>query len=118
MFIVDLKNSKCLQNGIDVHSLKPGTTVLVVTKNNLYKMIKGSEDKYDVSIQGGKLFPEVKKIKFSGSTFGGTMLKIGWIGKEMFMELYSIEERKIYRTTGVTAARIVGDGWEYDMQWE
>ena len=118
MFTVDLKNSRCLHYGINVHLLKPETIVLVVTKNNLYKIIKGDEDKHDAFVQGGKLFPELKRIKFTGSTFGGSMLKIGWIGKEMLMELYSIEEKKLYRTSEVVAARVVGDGWEYDMDWE
>ncbi len=118
MFIIDFQKSKCLHYGIDVHALKPDTAILVVTKNNLYKLVKGSEDKYEVFIQGGKLFPEIKKIKFTGSTFGGSMLKIGWIGKEMLMEMYCIEDKKLYRTSGVVAARIIGNGWEYDMEWE
>lgn len=117
MFTIDFKKSKCLHYGIDVHALKPGVNVLVITKNSLYKIIKCNDDKYDVSVQGGKLFPQPKKIKFTGSTFGGSMLKIGWIGKEMLMEMYSVEEKKIYRTSGVVAARVIGNGWEYDMEW-
>ena len=118
MFIIDFKKSKCLHYGINIHLLKPDILVLVVTKNNLYKLTKGHEDKYDVSIQGGKLFPEAKKIKFTGSTFGGSMLKIGWIGKGMLMEMYCVEDDKVYKTSGVMAARIIGDGWEYDMEWD
>lgn len=118
MFIVNLKESKCLTYGIDVHSLKPGVTILAITKNNLYKIVKEEGDKYDVLVQGGKLFPCNKKVKFTGSTFGGSMLKIGWIGKGMFMEMYSIEDKKSYVTTAVSAAKLIGSTWEYDMDWE
>ncbi len=115
MYTVDIENSKALENGIDVHKLKPGTMVIAVTKNNLYKITKGSKDQYDVTVQGGKFFRQPTSANFSGSTFGGSMMKIGWIGYGMYMEIHA--NGKKVRTTGVRAAKIVGDGWEYDMEW-
>lgn len=118
MLSINLKECKCLEQGIDVHKLKAGTVLLVVTQNSLYKIIKGERDQYDVTIQGGKHFREAGPANFSGSSFGGSMMKIGWIGFGMFMEFYSFGHKARYKTTAVQAARVVGDGWEYDMEWD
>ena len=118
MLSLNLKDSKCLEYGINVHDLKPGTIVLAVTKNSLYKIIKGKLDKYDILVHGGKHFLEPVKGNFSGSTFGGSMIKIGWIGYGMHMEIHIPSYKKTYKTTPVKAARIVGNDWEYTMEWE
>jgi hypothetical protein len=118
MWTINLKDSKCLEYGINIHNLKAGITVLTLTRNSLYKIIKGSRDQYDISIQGGKHFREPTNANFSGSTFGGSMIKIGWIGYGMYMEFFLLEHRKNYKTTPVQAARVIGPGWEYDMEWE
>lgn len=97
--------------------MKPGIIVLAITKNNLYKIIKGDRDQYDVIVEGGKI-SKPSSANFSGSTFGGSMMKIGWIGYDMHMEFYLRDYRQRYRTTGVQAARVIGPGWEYDMEWE
>lgn len=117
MNAINLEKCKDLYNGINIHTLKPGTTVFAITKNSLYKIIKGTEDEYDVIIQGGKHFPDPIKGNFSGSTFGGSMMKLGWIGHMMHMEIYIPDLGELYITTGVRAARIIGAGWEYDMEW-
>lgn len=104
-----------LDNGINVHKLKAGTLVLVATKNSLYKIAR--TDVYDeVMIQGGKYFPNPTLARFTGSTFGGSMIKIGWIGYGMSMEIHSGAAR--LKTSWVRSARIVGNGWEYDMGWK
>jgi hypothetical protein len=118
MLTINLKESKCLEYGINVHKLKPGTTVYAATKNSVYKIVKCDTDQYRVWIQGGKYFPQPAEANFSGSTFGGSIMKIGWIGYGMYMEIYSLSHRKKYKTTPVEAARVVGNGWEYDMDWD
>jgi hypothetical protein len=103
-----------MNNGINVHKLKPGTLLLVATKNSLYKIAKC--DKIDeVIIQGGKHIPEPCFGLFTGSTFGGSMIKLGWIGRGMFMEIFFPDQKAKIKTSFVKAVRIVGDGWEYDM---
>lgn len=118
MLTINLTESKCLDCGINVHRLKAGTTILALTKNSLYKIIKGSRDQYDITIQGGKYFLNPTNANFSGSTFGGSIMKMGWIGYGMYMELYALDHKKKYKTTPVEAAKIIGDGWEYDMEWD
>ena len=117
MLTINLNDSKCLEYGINVHRLKVGTVILALTRNSLYKIIKGARDQHDITIQGGKYFTEPTPANFSGSTFGGSMMKIGWIGYGMYMEIYAISHKKKYKTTPVEAAKIVGAGWEYDMEW-
>lgn len=103
-------------HGVDVHKLPFGTTLLVVTQNNLYKITKkhGSE----VIVQGGKYMIEPSEAVFAGSSFGGSMLKIGWIDYGLLMEFYVKKIKKNIKTSPVKAVRILGNGWEYDMEWK
>jgi hypothetical protein len=116
MFSLNIEQSKALEVGIDVHKLPAGTTVLVITKNNLYKLVKAAERKHVIA-QGGKYLLEPTEVVFTGSTFGGSMLKIGWIGYGMLMEMFLLDQNKRIKTSPVNAARVIGDGWEYDLDW-
>ena len=107
----------CLDNGIHVHKLKPGTLILVATKNSLYKIVK-SDVTDEVVIQGGKYVSHPKLARFTGSTFGGSMIKLCWIGFGMQMEIYIPEDKMKLKTSVVHAARVIGNGWEYDMDWK
>ncbi len=117
MFDLNKKQLDSLEKGINVHKLKAGTILFVVTKNNLYKLVKTKEDRMVIA-EGGKLLGGPTEVVFSGSTFGGSMIKIGWIGHGMFMEMYVLKEKRRIKTSYVKSARIIGDGWEYDMDWE
>lgn len=117
MFSLNIEESQALKYGINVHKLKPGTIVFVITKNSMYKIIKVNGDQYSITIQGDKRFHQPINANFSGSTFGGSIIKLGWIGCGMNMEIYVPAYKKTYVTTSVKAARVVGDGWEYDMEW-
>jgi hypothetical protein len=101
--------------GIDVFKLKPGTLITVRTKNSLYKF-KTTDKQGKLLGIGGKYLPEEREIYFSGSTFGGSCIKIGWIGYLMHMELWI--GKKVIKTTSVQDASIEGDGWKYEMDWK
>jgi hypothetical protein len=116
MYQLNIKESKALEMGIDVNRLKAGTILLITTKNNLYKLIKTDREGV-VYAQGGKYFTEPTEVYFSGSTFGGSMIKIGWIGYGMIMEMHIIEKKKGIKTSPVQTARVIGNGWEYDLDW-
>lgn len=68
-----------------------------------------------VLIQGGKYFPEPKEAILIGSTFGGSMIKIGWIGYTMRMEIAF--NNQIITTSPIKTAKIKGNSWEYQMDW-
>jgi hypothetical protein len=65
--------------------LATGKTLLVQTKNTLYRIEKRGED--DFYISGSQRFcPEPTKANIHGSTWGGSMLKMGWVGRGMRLE--------------------------------
>jgi hypothetical protein len=38
-------------------------------------------------VTGGRLFPESTEVRLEGSTAGGSVLKIGWIGTGLRLEM-------------------------------
>lgn len=99
--------------GIDVSKLEPGTVILVKTRNSNYEITIQKNGL--VLLKGGQHLPEAKQARFNGSTWGGTCLKVDWIGHEMYMEF--LMEKRILTTTKVLEATVKGDGWEYKMDW-
>jgi hypothetical protein len=69
-------------------SLPEGSTVHVRTRNTLYLIEKRPDGTY---ISGNARFcPTPTKCSVHGSTWGGSMLKVGWIGVGMRLE-FSVE---------------------------
>lgn len=103
-------------DGIDIRKLKSGVKVYVVTRNSLY-VLETTHIPGTVIAQGGKgSIRQAKQVYFAGSTFGGSMLALGWIGFGMNME-FTVAPRRILRTSATLAARLVGEDWEFDMEW-
>lgn len=103
--------------GIDFGRLKPGTKVRVDTLYSTYEFTVLSGPK--VMVKGGRYFREEREGHLSGSTWGGTCIKVNWVGYDMNMEIvyYKNEKPKIIRTSRVQAATVYGDGWEYSLDW-
>lgn len=102
--------------GIFLDTLDPGTHVIAVTRNSTYDIEILEEGKFKV--QGGKYFPEPMETCFNGSTWGGSMLKIKWIGLGMHMEfMHPTKQSKTVTTTKVKEAKVIGPDWEYEMEW-
>ena len=101
--------------GIFINTLEPGTRVIAVTRNSTYEIEVISEDA--VKVQGGKYFPEPVETYFAGSTWGGSMLKLKWIGLDMCMEFSLPDKEGVIVTTKVKEAKIIGPDWEYEMEW-
>ena len=100
--------------GIYVSKQVQGTKISVQTKNSTYK-IEVLDTEGEVRVIGG-LFEVSSVARFNGSTFGGTMLKMDWIGKDMHMEFQ--DDERIYTTSLVREATIFGLGWVYAMGWD
>ena len=81
-------------DGVAVHSLEPGTTLVVQTRNSRYRLVI-LIDRPVVVIQGGRMFPEPTVVRLEGATAGGSALKTGWIlvGFQMEMSNGSIRIR-------------------------
>lgn len=78
-------------DGIMLRDLDPLTTLLVRTCNSLYRIVI-SEDTA-VFVQGGQFFPEMTDARLDGSSFGGSFLKMGWIGVGLRMEIWAGGQR-------------------------
>lgn len=87
--IIDLIDSR---PGFSLDLTKPGTKFEIKTLNSTYNI--EVLDRRRVMIQGGTRpngkirFPEPIFAVIAGSTFGGTMIKLGWVGQDMRLELY------------------------------
>ena len=79
-------------NGLQLRDLPPMTTLLVRTRNSEYRIVVSSGD--EVLVKGGHFFPALTEARFSGTSVGGSFLKVGWIGIGLRMEILA-EGRRI-----------------------
>jgi hypothetical protein len=74
-------------DGISLHELEPLTSIVVATRNSRYYItISGGTA---IFVQGGRFFPETTDARLEGSSFGGSFLKVAWIGVGLRMEICS-----------------------------
>ena len=78
-------------DGITLRDLEPLTELLVRTCNSLYRIVISHNT--DVFVQGGQFFPEMTVARLEGATFGGSFLKMGWIGVGLHMEIWARGQR-------------------------
>lgn len=79
--------------GIDLRQLDPLTTIRVRTHNSRYHLVITSGT--SAIVQGGQFFPDPTAARIDGSGFGGSVLKVGWIGVGLRMEIYGNGQRII-----------------------
>ena len=100
-------------DGLDLHTTEPLVTLLIRTENSLYRIIPLQAGDTRVLVQGGQFFPEPTEASFAGSSFGGSFLKMHWIGVGLRMEIYAAGQRivtsqvrriEVLRETSVTTA--------------
>ena len=65
------------------------TTLLVKTLNSLYRVVILEPPRPRILIQGGRFFPEPTEALLAGASFGGSMLKLSWLGCGLRMEVCS-----------------------------
>ena len=64
------------------------TTLVVRTDNSVYRIMILKPHACEVLVQGGKFFPKHTRACLSGSTFGGSRLKMGWVGLGLHVEFH------------------------------
>ena len=74
-------------NGIDLRAAEPLVSILVTTKNSLYRIIPLRRGDVAVLVQGGRFFPSPAEARLVGATFGGNVLKMHCIRVGMCMEI-------------------------------
>lgn len=100
--------------GIEIEKISEGQAVVVETKNSTYTFTKTEGDRR-VQVQGGKYFSDPTDAVLIGSTFGGSLIKTGWIGYSMHLEIAYGDT--IIRTSPVKKATVKGHLWEYQLDW-
>lgn len=111
--------------GLNVSLLSPGTILVLETLYSFYRIqiIEGKE----VLVTGGMTrsgddrFPHPTKAIICGSTWGGSSIKVDWIGREMNLEMIYGEEMRDKLLTSRILNLIVEapDGsWSYSMDWK
>ena len=95
------------QGGVDMGELPTLTRLHVRTQNTVYQLILLSPGESKVLIQGGRFFAEPTESYLCGSSYGGNLLKVSWVGLGMRIEVMR-EGRRIV-TSIVQSVHVVDD---------
>jgi hypothetical protein len=74
-------------HGIQIDQVPEMETVAVHTQNSVYEITILCGKTGEVLVRGGRFFPEWTPALLAGSTFGGSMLKVGGIYLGMRLEI-------------------------------
>jgi hypothetical protein len=83
----DFAHDPGCMRGVYVDEVEPGTLIVVRTKRSCYRLMIA--DDHRATVMGGSVFPEPAEVRIVGSTLGGSIIKSGWIGVGMRLELSS-----------------------------
>lgn len=75
-----------LLEGVVLETLSPFDTIYVQTLNNHYRIFLLDPLSGRALIEGGRHFPEPVEVTITGSSFGGSTFKMGWIGAGLRLE--------------------------------
>ncbi len=78
--------------GIGLIDVDAFTTLVVHTENSVYQVTILKPHAKEVLVQGGAFFPVRTKACLNGSSFGGSCLKLGWVGLGLRMEFHAEDQ--------------------------
>ena len=73
--------------GVMLDELEPGTSLVVGTKHSCYRFVVLDGAGGRATVIGGTVFPERTEVRIEGATEGGSVIKAGWIGVGLRLEL-------------------------------
>jgi hypothetical protein len=73
--------------GLSIEGLEPGTIVTVETDHSQYRLFIVDGSSHQVRLQGGVLFPEAVPAILQGSSAARSIVRTGWIGVGLRVEL-------------------------------
>ena len=76
-------------DGIGLIDVDAFTTLVVRTDNSVYRITILKPHAREILVEGGKFFPARTRTCLSGSNFGGSCLKIGWVGLGLHLEFHA-----------------------------
>jgi len=80
--------------GVDVRTLPAGTEVAMDTTNSHYRFVMLDDRGSRARVHGGSYFAHEAEGRIEGSTLGGSLLWLGWIGVGLSMEL-SVQGKRL-----------------------
>jgi hypothetical protein len=84
-----------LLEGVTLMALEACDTIHVRTRNSDYEIFLLDPKSGRALVRGGEYFAEPVEATVSGSSFGGCMLKAGWLGVGLRMEIYVNGQRAV-----------------------
>src|SRR6266508_2219673 len=93
-----------LLEGVALTALEACDTIHMRTRNSDYEITLLDPKSGRSLVRGGECFAEPVEATVSGSTFGGCMLKAGWLGVGLRMEIYANGQRTV--TSPIQALRV------------
>lgn len=97
--------------GVFIKDVPANTILQIDAADAVFTIVVVDPAERKIKVQGSQYLPELTDAILTGSTFGGCMLKQGWIGIGMFLEIL-IPSRELPRitTSVVKTISIVTDG--------
>ena len=92
-------------DGVGLADVDAFTTLVVQTDNSVYEITILKPHRREVLVQGGAFFPVRTRACLSGSSFGGSCLKLGWVGIGLHLEFHAGDQWII--TSHVRSIRVV-----------
>ena len=80
--------------GVDVRKLQAETEVVVDTSNSHYRFVMLDDGGSRALVYGGRYSGRAAEGRIEGSTLGGTLLWLGWIGVGLSIEL-SVQGKRL-----------------------
>jgi hypothetical protein len=90
--------------GITLMTLEPCDLIQARTHNSDYEIFLLDPKSGRALVRGGEYFAEPVEATVSGSSFGGCMLKLGWLGVGLRIEFYVNGQRTV--TSPVQSLRV------------
>lgn len=111
------------KGGLSLSPLPKGTKLIVETRNSFYELV--IDEGKEVTLFGGTnkdgstRFPQPIKGIVYGSTWGGSLLKVDWIGQDMRLEMHIKGTDRVLSTSPVKNVTVEApDGsWSYSLDW-
>jgi hypothetical protein len=82
-----------LLEGVTLTALEACDTIHARTRNSDYEIFMLDPESGRALVRGGEYFAEPVEATVSGSSFGGCMLRAGWLGVGLRMEVYANGQR-------------------------
>ena len=94
--------------GILLQTLEAGDVIHARTRSSDYEIFLLEPEYGGAIVKGGRLLAEPVEAIVNGSTFGGSMLKLGWVGVGLSMEIFANGQRLV--TTPVESLTVSRSG--------